>query len=40
MSSELVLLELSGLVCCIMDEPKLMEATGALVIEKSSAYYC
>lgn len=40
MSSDLVLLELSGLVCCIMDEPELMEAAGALVIEKRSVYYC
>lgn len=39
-SSELVLLELPGLVCCIMDEPELTEAAGALVIEKSSVYYC
>lgn len=33
-------LELSLLAHCIMDEPELMEAAGALAIEKSSVCYC
>lgn len=40
MASELVLLELSLLACCIMDEPELMEAAGALAIEKRGVCYC
>lgn len=40
MASELVLLELSLLACCIIDEPELMEAAGALAVEKRSVCYC